>query len=190
MRAFAGIPLSPATVQRLSELKNRLDGSGADIAWVRPENLHMTLAFLGDITQEQAERASAAMAGAAVRHSSFPVQFDCVGAFPGERFPRILWAGIRAGAERMVALGEDVRAGLNGIGQEEDKPFVPHVTVGRVQSAHQGRGLRERLAQIQSVWVATPVETIGVIRLYESKLERSGPTYRAAGEWPLGAPSK
>ncbi len=190
MRVFAAIPLDSATVQRLGKLKGQLDVPGIDIAWVKPENIHLTLVFLGELTDADCKQAGQALAAVAAAHQPFSVQFDSIGAFPGERFPRIIWAGIRTGAEQMIALGESVRAALAGVGEEEDKAFMPHATIGRVRSTQKTGELREKLVQAQASWEATPLEKITSVRLYESQLGRSGPTYRVAGGWLLGAPSK
>ncbi|MBM4142000.1 MAG: RNA 2',3'-cyclic phosphodiesterase [Lentisphaerae bacterium] len=185
IRAFVGVPLDDAVRRDVARLQERLKGAGARVGWVRGENLHVTMAFLGDVTVEQVEAAAGALAAAARASPPFRCEVKGVGVFGRPRAPRVVWAGIGAGAENLCGLQGALAAELAQRGLPvEDRPFVPHVTMGRVRS---GAGAGPLLRQIEA---AAEREfgffDAGAVVLYRSRLEPAGAVYAALREVPLG----
>ncbi|HBP22496.1 MAG TPA: RNA 2',3'-cyclic phosphodiesterase, partial [Planctomycetes bacterium] len=149
MRLFWAIELDDAARETLAAAQERLaaDPAAAVVNWTRPEALHVTLAFLGEVAEERVPELRAAI------ESLLPVEplrlnLAHLGSFGGSR-PRVVWAGL-GGRDRgkLVALGEGVGAALEPLGfPRERRGFAPHVTLGRVrkQRGRGGRALRELL---------------------------------------------
>jgi 2'-5' RNA ligase len=172
---------------RLREVRRDLGVAGADVKWVRDDHFHMTLAFLGK--QNESRVSAAVRAGeAAVRiNSFFRLRFNCLGAFPGWKRPKVLWAGLSEGAEAMKKLSKDLRERLESEGFEtEDRPFVPHATLGRVRSPRGIRELSDRAERWREVDAWDGAECgVESITLFESRLSPSGPAYIPLAEAKL-----
>ena len=111
------------------------------IAWIREPNLHYTLRFLGDLEPDRVDAARAATREAAAASTAFQVALGAAGAFPDMRRPKILWLGTRAGGEGMTALAASLERALGTRGFEaDDRPYAPHLTVGRVRDHMHVRG--------------------------------------------------
>jgi 2'-5' RNA ligase len=135
VRAFIAV-FPPADVQvaldaAIAPVRARGDG----VAWVAAPNLHVTLRFLGELDPRRVEAARRALAAAVEGVAPFACATGTVGAFPGPARPRILWIGAREGGAELVALAARVEKALGHEGfPPADKPFTPHLTVGRVRA--------------------------------------------------------
>jgi len=116
----------------------RLRRSGDGVSWVKEANLHYTVRFLGDLGEDGARRAAEAAVEAAFDHQVFEAELGSVGAFPRAGRARVLWLGLSRGAGALTALARSVEAALErrGFGRA-DRPFAPHLTVGRVRDREQ-----------------------------------------------------
>jgi RNA 2',3'-cyclic 3'-phosphodiesterase len=104
------------------------------VSWVKAENLHYTVRFLGDLGEDGARRAAEAAASAASEHRGFDARLGALGAFPRADKARVLWIGLAEGGEALTALAGSVEAALRRKGFERaDRPFEPHLTLGRVR---------------------------------------------------------
>jgi len=131
MRLFFAV-LVPVVISReiVAESKKI---SAYSLRWVVPENQHFTLRFLGEIEEERVGGLISAGQEIARKHHSFFLDISGAGFFPDERNPRIFWVGTSAGSEKLVALAKDVSSALNENGfPSEDRPFLPHLTVARI----------------------------------------------------------
>jgi 2'-5' RNA ligase len=105
-----------------------------EVRWARPENVHLTLKFLGDVPEDDLDRVAEALEPVRLRHESFEAELSGFGAFPSARRARILWAGIGEGSEPLRDLARDVEASLEPLGFErEDRAYMPHLTLGRAR---------------------------------------------------------
>jgi 2'-5' RNA ligase len=134
LRIFLAV-FPPAVVQEVAARAiERLRRPGDGVSWVKQENLHYTIRFLGDLGEDGARRAAEAASEAADRHRSFGARLGTLGAFPNPRRARVLWAGLAEGAEPLEALAHDVEAALRRKGFDRaDRPFAAHLTIGRVR---------------------------------------------------------
>ena len=104
------------------------------VRWTKPENVHLTLKFLGDVREEALEDLRAVLSEACAGHASFDVGLAGLGAFPSARRARILWFGIDEGAEALISLAADVGGALASLGFEREKrSYTPHLTLGRIR---------------------------------------------------------
>src|SRR2546428_7051399 len=132
MRLFVALPLAPEAKERLRPILEAARWAGGDgVSFTKLEQLHFTLAFLG----EQPDAQEAASAGEVLRESrAFELAISGVGAFPNTARPRVLWLGVSAGATELMETAERLRGELRRRGfQIEERKFQPHLTIGRVR---------------------------------------------------------
>jgi 2'-5' RNA ligase len=176
MRAFIAIELSPEIKDSLSTIQSHLKYSGADVKWVATDNIHLTLKFLGDITEETCGKIRAVLDGIGKSTKPFEVGIKDIGAFPNINYPRVIWVGIGKGAVESKALAENVADGILKLGfQKEQRPFAPHLTIGRVRSPKNKESLKEKTGTAQ-IPVTKP-HLVSSIVLFQSTLSPKGPVY-------------
>ncbi len=185
MRAFIAIGIPAEIRDRLGALSAELRGREPGVSWVKPEAMHLTLRFLGEIADRQVEEISAALGRVTAGLAPFAVRLAGVGVFPGITAPRVLFAGVDLGKDDLVNLAGAVEGAVRQAGcQAERKPFHPHVTVGRVR---QGRHLRN-----SDWWPGmAPADGFGSFEVRSVDLIRSdllpdGPRYSSLAACPLG----
>lgn len=184
-RTFIAIELSDETRRSVAEVAERLRAAGATLRWVKPENLHYTLSFLGEIPAAQLARAVVAMRGAVSRTLPFPVSIGGLGAFPGLERPQVIWVGCTQGAEDLGRLAGEVKVALGRERLPSDpKPFRPHLTLGRTKDNRQwGELVRAVRAHRDS---AIGVEWVRTVTVMESRLTPDGPVYTPREKVLLG----
>lgn len=190
-RAFIAILLSSEARDAVTAEVDRLRPLNRAVAWVPRDNLHLTLRFLGDQSEERLEEAVVALELAAGAGEPFSLGLHGLGAFPGLERPRILWVGVAEGALAARGLQARLEARLAERGfPPEARPWHPHLTVGRVFDDRRWRreatpALRLAVAQAGSRAVARLAIT--AISLMKSDLEPAGARYTELASRPLGA---
>jgi 2'-5' RNA ligase len=187
MRAFIAIEL-PATVQEILyrtclELGERI-ASRTAVRWVKPENIHLTLRFLGDIQPDQISQIGRAIDQQVVHLPVFDLELDELGSFPNPRNPRIIWVGIGGDTRILNQLHASIEQELVRFGWEpEGRRFHPHLTVGRVKDR---RVVTEaNLPYKRKVnSLSFPVKAVSLI---ESVLKPEGASYTKRYSCPLEA---
>jgi RNA 2',3'-cyclic 3'-phosphodiesterase len=188
VRAFIALSLPPVVKEELGQISGELAGRvprGA-VRWVRPEQMHLTLRFLGDTQLERLPDIQSAMDTIAGRYQPFDVVLDSVGCFPNCRRPRVIWVGLAGDRNQpshgLVALKQSLDTALAPLGWEpETKPFRAHLTLGRVKDEPAVRGVE------WTVDVAPLVVPVSAIHLIESDLRPSGPVYTIRHRSELGS---
>ncbi len=133
MRTFVAVFPPPEVQQALHRAALALPVSGA-LRLIAPEKIHLTLKFLGEISEDALIRATEALGPACEGHGRFEVAISGFGVFPSERKARVLWAGTGEGSERLRDLAGAVESGLAAVGFEREvRPYVPHLTLGRAR---------------------------------------------------------
>jgi 2'-5' RNA ligase len=175
IRSFLAFDMdSEAVRKRLAAVQNLLAQTDADLKLVEPQNIHMTIRFLGDITPATAEKIFAEMQQ--VQFTPFNVQIKGLGAFPDLRYPRVVWAGITEGAEQLQNVFNQLEPRLRSLGFPPDpKGFSPHLTIARVKT---GRN-KAQLADFVTKNANYDFGTIKAecLRLKRSDLTPRGPIY-------------
>ncbi len=184
MRAFLAIRLANSVREQISILQRSLAAIRGDVKWVDPENLHLTLRFFGEIEPTDGERIIEALRHVVSAHATFSFRVAGWGAFPDARRPRVFWVGIDQGEENLIHLQADVERLLVSLGYPgEDKPFRPHITVGRVRSLGGIGRIQEILAgSCETSFGVTAVEEV---TLCESELRREGAVHKVVGRASL-----
>ncbi len=132
---------------KLREVRGVLEAARADIKFVEPENVHLTLKFLGEIEQSLVEQVSQVVEGTSFQ--PLTARIERMGVFPNLRRPRVVWAGITEGASRLEEIWSEIDGKLSRLGFErERRRFSPHITIGRVRS---GRNRDKLVHEISSL---------------------------------------
>ena len=140
IRAFIAVPVSAEVRRAVSDLQSTLRRRGVALRWVSPENVHFTLKFLGGIDPAIVPPLSEVLQTLAKGVEAFDVRLGGLGAFPNLGAPRVFWAGVVNGAERLKTLASEVSTVVKDFPTEADnKPFKPHLTLGRSKSRRSER---------------------------------------------------
>jgi 2'-5' RNA ligase len=141
------IRLPSEVKELLKTIQTGLDRGFRGVSWVKPESIHLTLKFLGEIDDAKVRAATSELQKAALGIGPFTVELEGVGSFPNARNPRVIWAGIRENIA-LQKLYKNVEERLKSAGFEaDDRPFTPHLTLCRIKSAEDGRALGRLLTE-------------------------------------------
>jgi RNA 2',3'-cyclic 3'-phosphodiesterase len=186
LRTFAAVEITKPIRSRAEELIAALAGTAADVKWVEPHNLHLTLKFLGDVHQREITEVCKAIARGTAELEPFEVEVRGAGAFPNTARPRTVWLGTTTGAEPMVVLHDRVEAELAELGyREEHRRFQTHLTIGRVRGVGIGIAELGKQLQEQADFLAGRM-TVDKVTLFSSTLTANGPIYEVLGTSSLG----
>src|SRR5262245_15631104 len=180
MRLFIAIDLDEAARAAISEeqrrLKAAIGATRANIKWVRPEQMHLTLVFLGEVPEVRVQAVVEAI-GQPVAQPPFDLAFAGIGVFPPRGAPNVLWIGAAAGAADAIELQRQLAERVAQLGFPlERRPFQPHLTLARLKDSRPSDRTAV-LAESRTAIVATT--RIDYATLYQSKLSSQGPTYTA-----------
>jgi RNA 2',3'-cyclic 3'-phosphodiesterase len=182
-RVFIAIA-TPSTVGSvLRAAAGSLASSGADVAWVSPDQYHCTLFFLGEVADEDLGRIGGLTAEAAMGIPQFEAAYRGIGFFPTPDRARVVWAGMHDdGSSRR--LHDKLAAALKDSCSREERPdsFHPHVTLGRIRSP---RNLRRLITSAESITFDHPPVAVREITIVKSDLRPAGPVYTALRSIPL-----
>jgi 2'-5' RNA ligase len=184
IRSFIAIEVPRELKSKLEGVQRELRQTEADVKWVRPEAIHLTLKFLGSIRQEDVEKISRAVAPVVTLWEPFEVGIRGMGCFPNLRNPRVVWVGIDRGKESLSSLHQKIEKKLAELSfPPEDRSFSPHLTLGRVRSPRERAGLSQAIEKTRGV-------EIGIFRareviLFRSELHPSGAVYTRLNQFPM-----
>ncbi|HEX8184644.1 MAG TPA: RNA 2',3'-cyclic phosphodiesterase [Blastocatellia bacterium] len=134
IRSFICIEVPETIKRRIAALQQELRSGDAQVSWVKPSNIHLTLKFLGDVPASEVERIRLAVERAAGHVERFEIEVGGAGCFPTTRDPRVLWVGFTSLPESLKRLHASIEDELAREGfPREPKRFSPHLTIGRVR---------------------------------------------------------
>lgn len=184
IRTFIAIKLAPEIIANLSKLQGELRKIPAQVKWVKPENIHLTLKFLGHVTSEELEKIKIITSETRKPFAPFEISISGLGAFPSIKYPRVIWVGIDKGTEELEKIVSNLEERLARMGfTKEKRPFSPHLTLGRMKSS---KG-RERLTEVFTKLTASNLGNMRVtkISIIKSELRPQGPIYTSLEEISL-----
>ncbi|MEM3881560.1 MAG: RNA 2',3'-cyclic phosphodiesterase [Candidatus Bathyarchaeia archaeon] len=181
VRSFIAFDIeSDAVLSRVSAAQSLLARTGADVKLVEPQNIHITLRFLGNITPAMIEKVFEEMKQ--IQFTPFNVQIKCIGVFPDLRYPRVVWAGITEGADQLKSIFSQLEPRLRGLGFAPDsKGFSPHLTIARVRSGRNKAQLAKFIIENASYDFGSVAAKC--LRLKKSDLTPKGPVYSTLKEF-------
>jgi len=181
IRSFIAFDIDDPTIfARISAVQTQLSATGADISIVRPENIHLTLRFLGDITRDMANQIGEEMKN--LKYKPFEVELNGVGAFSNLRNIRVVWIGITRGESELKAIHGQLEPKLEALGFTPDrKGFSPHLTIARVRSGRNKIQLADCIKTLSDHEFGTI--KVATIKLEKSTLTPKGPIYETLHEF-------
>ncbi|MCO6455663.1 MAG: RNA 2',3'-cyclic phosphodiesterase [Pirellulaceae bacterium] len=187
IRTFVALELAPDVCSRAGELIAKLRASQAQVSWVPPDRMHLTLKFLGEVPEQDLADVCRVVADVCRETPEFDLRCGGAGAFPNVERPRTVWLGVSLGEEPLEKLQAAVERALGRLGfRQERRRYQGHLTLGRVRGA--GPELQALGALLrQYADFQTPVMLADEVRVYGSYLDRTGPTYEVLGSCPLSA---
>ena len=184
MRIFIAIEIPQEIKKILAEVQALLKKSGAEAGWTRPEAVHLTLKFLGEVPETTVGNITAALAHALEGKGSFRLRLAGAGFFPHERNPRIVWIGVAGELDSLMGIQilveeQTVRLGI----KQEDRHFTPHLTLGRIKSLPSRDAWLKSLDQVRSL--SSPEFDVTAISVIQSELKPAGAVYTEVGRVEL-----
>lgn len=184
MRAFIAIEFPSNIKDTISKMQDKLKAGLPKVNWVKPENLHLSLKFLGEISPKQLENINQITAEIVKTITDFKIKLESLGVFPNLACARIIWIGTNQAPEALGQIVAQLETKLAELGiPKEDRPFKAHITIGRIKHRLILSDLEKGINQVQRDMVCENLEfnTRG-ITLFQSTLGKQGPTYTALKE--------
>ena len=180
IRSFFSFDIEdPVIVKRLAEAQSMLANTGADLKLVKPQNIHLTVRFLGNISPAMVDTIYEEMKQ--INFAPFETELRGLGAFPKLNYPRVIWAGIKKGADKLTDVFGQLEPRLRGLGFKPDtKGFSPHLTIARVRTGRNKAQLI-KLIQEQEDYKFGTIK-VEYLRLKKSDLTPKGPIYTTIRE--------
>ena len=185
MRLFIALPLPSLVEKRLSEIISDLKNAGGNIKWVKPENIHLTVRFLGETDKDQVPLIKEIIDNISTKYNSYNLTLDRLGGFPNLNKPRVIWAGLVDDDQIgiMTRMVKEVEYEIRRLGfKPDDKRFRPHLTLGRIKAPV---GLDALLDKINSFHLESINIKLDRLRLFKSTLTPQGPIYESLHEVKL-----
>ena len=189
MRVFIAVDVGDAVRREVTRVVSTLTGkleavkTPPRVVWVKPTALHVTVKFLGEIGPADVEHVQQVLAPA-IPLAPFEIEWRGIGTFPNNKQPRALWIGVVNGAAPLAQLEAEVSRRIAGgrAADLDDRPFLAHLTVGRVKMAGAGVDWPKILQAVEVKRINTVVDRV---TLYRSELSRGGPHYTGLVSAPL-----
>ncbi|HEX9068827.1 MAG TPA: RNA 2',3'-cyclic phosphodiesterase [Ktedonobacterales bacterium] len=186
-RIFVAIDPGPDARAELSRLLDDLRHAIPTVRWATAEQLHLTLAFLGEIAEASLAAVHGITQAVASAHTPFRLALGAAGAFGPERAPRVAWLGVTGDLPALHALRADLAARLATAGHTLDaRPFSPHLTLARLGGAEGPQAVGALLSH----QVGAAPWMVGALRVMQSETRPTGAVYTGLGDYPLVAQRK
>ena len=185
IRSFLAIELPEPILKKIGELQGDLKSAHAGVGWTNPEKIHLTLKFFGNIEESRIESIFKSIEEPLGKTSPFSLKVRGIGAFPHLKNPRVIWVGLVDEREVLTSLQKEIEVQLEKIGfQREDRPFHPHLTLGRMKSSRGKEELAGRMERYREEELGD--FQVEKVVLFRSDLRPSGPIYTPLREMRLG----
>jgi 2'-5' RNA ligase len=177
-RLFIAVSLTAEQVDQVTVFQNQLKHTLKGVRWVKPDGMHLTLAFIGEAEQDKLDAVKEVIDRVKVPFNSFKFNISGSGVFPTPSRARVLWLGVGEGKEELTLLAENMAAGLVVIGlKEEKRKYQPHLTIGRIRQPLEENKIRDIFLARNDFKTSTAV--VDHLELFESRLSRHGAEYRS-----------
>lgn len=185
IRTFLAIDPSPEIINEIGSIQNRLKKIiQGDIRWVRPEGIHLTLKFFGNLSDEDIMKISEVVGKNVVGIRKLALEVKGIGVFPSLTHPRVLWLGMDGDVNTLIALQKKIDRDLQNCGfKREENPFHPHLTLGRIRS-HRGLIGLGKVVESRDDYPAGKFYAEG-LTLFKSDLTPKGAVYTKLSYFPF-----
>ena len=189
IRSFIAIELPEELKLGLAQLQRTLKASRRPwVKWVQPSSIHLTLKFLGNVSSDRIGEVTDALQLATLGIAPFHIEVKGLGVFPNLRRVQVIWVGISGDLDKLDQLARNIESNLLPLGfPSEDRPFVPHLTLGRVrkEASFEERQELGELVGVTKFEAAYAIE-VQAINLMRSQLTREGANYSVISTVKLG----
>lgn len=186
-RTFIAVELGDAARASLARTIGALAPGLPDVRFVKPESLHLTLAFLGDLEEELLMEAMAATAAAAETGQPFELVIEGLGMFGPQHAPRVIWAGVQGNLRALVAVQARLAEALEAKGfAREERPFAPHLTLARLKRPLPPEQLTWLRARVAGPGRSGAPVAVAQLSVMESVRRPSGAEYTCLRAYALG----
>ena len=180
-RLFIAVEPCLDVVDKLLLLQKDLDpiiaSRKANVRWITPENIHLTMKFIGEVEEFLIPSIGDALSEIALKHQQFQMNTVGIGAFPKGGQPRIIYAGVNIGVKNLMVLNEDLDTRLSALGiAPEQRPFKAHLTIGRIKTRKPTIDLTDVLKALENIVFGHT--RISELVLFKSTLTPKGAIYR------------
>ena len=193
-RLFIALPLTSSAQATLGAVQQDLAGTHASVRCPAPENIHLTLKFIGDVEDAAVAPIKDVVETVARETEAFEWELSSLGTFPQKEFPRVVWVGVGAGTDPIATLADRMEEQLAPLGiARADRPFSPHITIARIRTHRQRGRAKNEEREIRGAVTrlrlppCDPLAGDAVI-LYRSQLSPGGARYTALVTAPLRTP--
>ena len=185
IRSFLAIELPRDVRTTLERVALEVRGCDLPVKWVKVQNIHLTIVFLGDVSPDVLEPIQEQVQSVCLEFGPFRAAIEGMGTFPNRRNPRVLWLGLKGELERMSLFRNALQQHLVPFGiKAEKRPFRPHLTLGRFRKGkHKGLDLEELISRYGEI--KSPSSMLGELVLFRSDLKPTGAVYTRLATWPL-----
>jgi 2'-5' RNA ligase len=176
IRSFIAIELPENMIDAIQKVQERMRPYGLNVRWVRPQNVHLTLKFLGDINEAEAEKVGRAIFESADGVAPLALAAKGVGTFPSIKRPRVIWIGVAGQLNELIGLQKRLDGKLEAIGfPAEKRAFKGHLTLGRAKGNIGPKQLLEAMTELAGF--ETEPFVADKVALFKSELKPSGAVY-------------
>jgi 2'-5' RNA ligase len=193
LRLFVACELPGEARDALAAVQRLLQAQGAEgLRWVRPEGIHLTLKFLGDVPARRLEAIERALARAVREPFRLSVRLSQLGSFGGSTGLRVVWLGLEGEVEALARLAAQVEGALEPMGfPRERRPFAAHLTLARVKESASPQDRRRLFELVRSLELPPlPGATLQAVSLMQSTLEPGGARYQRLARFPTASPTE
>ncbi|MCX7794621.1 MAG: RNA 2',3'-cyclic phosphodiesterase [Thermodesulfovibrionales bacterium] len=184
IRSFIAIELNEDIKKELGLLIEDLKPLAQDLKWVRPENLHITLKFLGGVEEKKIEKIKQALEETVKPYKPFTVKIKGIGQFPEKKMPRVIWAGVEH-SETLLLLQRETEKSLLKLGfKKEEREFTGHITIARLKNHHDIKKLLNKLPDFKDKDFG--IQEVNEIVLMKSELRPEGARYEIIARFAIG----
>ena len=185
IRSFLAFELPLEIKEVVAHAYQCMRKTSLDARWVKPENMHLTVVFMGNVPNERLESIAEAVGEVCREFGPFEIQIDGTGVFSSRRYPRVLWIGLAGDLERMSLFRDGLQMNLAPFGiNQEVRRYKPHLTIGRFRKGFRaGPQLDEILANYQDL--SSDVSTVDELAMFRSDLKAGGAVYSKLQGWHL-----
>lgn len=180
IRSFIAIELPAAVKQELTTLEDILKKRCPQVVrWVDPQNIHVTLKFLGDVDSDRVDEINMAIDEATQGMSPFHLELKDLGVFPNLNRVNIIWVDAKGDVDKLTYLQKQIESNTEQLGfAREDRDFTPHLTLGRVRD-YASPDDRKKIGQVlsQTAFASAQVITVNCVNLMKSQLTNTGAIY-------------
>lgn len=186
IRSFLAFELPPDIKKEVTRITGKVKRTGLAASWAKPDNIHLTVVFMGDVDEKDIPDIISSIDNVAVKYNEFDISLGGMGLFPDIRRPRVLWLGLNGEIESLSSLRDNLQKPLEIYGVEQERrAFKPHLTLGRFRRPVKERSLLQKILDEYS-GISGPDGKLDELILFKSELKPGGSVYTRIHSWPLG----